>query len=143
MDTTRVRHPPARVWDHRVVTLEASASGPQAATGAGDPAPDATSTDAAGAGAPAPDATSTNATSTDATSTDATSTDATIVIEHERIPKRVRRPLDLARFVSELGKPGPYAIRSTPTIQRWQVLENPPTDLATANADTPANCAPV
>ena len=45
--------------------------------------------------------------------------------------------LDLARFVSELGKPGPYAIRSTPTIQRWQVLENPPTDLATANADTP------
>jgi hypothetical protein len=43
--------------------------------------------------------------------------------------------LDLARFVSELGKPGPYAIRSTPTIQRWKVLENPPADLAKAAAD--------
>jgi putative heme-binding domain-containing protein len=44
--------------------------------------------------------------------------------------------LDLARFVSELGKPGPYAIRSTPTVQRWKVLENPPADLAKAAADT-------
>jgi len=43
--------------------------------------------------------------------------------------------LDLARFVSELGKPGPYAIRSTPTIQRWKLLENPPADLAKAAAD--------
>ena len=43
--------------------------------------------------------------------------------------------LDLARFVSELGKPGPYAIRSTPTIQRWKLLENPPADLATGGAD--------
>ena len=43
--------------------------------------------------------------------------------------------LDLARFVSELGKPGPYAIRSTPTIQRWKLLENPPGDLAKAAAD--------
>ena len=43
--------------------------------------------------------------------------------------------LDLARFVSELGKPGPYAIRSTPTVQRWKVLENPPADLAKAAAD--------
>jgi hypothetical protein len=43
--------------------------------------------------------------------------------------------LDLARFVSELGKPGPYAIRSTPTIQRWKVLENPPAELAKAAAD--------
>lgn len=42
--------------------------------------------------------------------------------------------LDLARFVSELGKPGPYAIRSTPTIQRWKVLENPPAGLAKADA---------
>lgn len=32
---------------------------------------------------------------------------------------------DLARFVSELGKPGPYAIRKTPTIQRWRVLKSP------------------
>jgi len=43
--------------------------------------------------------------------------------------------LDLARFVSELGKPGPYAIRSTPTIQRWKVLENPPAELTRAAAD--------
>jgi len=42
--------------------------------------------------------------------------------------------LDLARFVSELGKPGPYAIRSTPTIQRWKLLENPPSGLAAAGA---------
>ncbi len=28
--------------------------------------------------------------------------------------------VDLVRFLSELGKPGPYAIRSTPTIQRWR-----------------------
>ncbi|HEY2414812.1 MAG TPA: hypothetical protein VGI40_21385 [Pirellulaceae bacterium] len=37
--------------------------------------------------------------------------------------------LDLARFVSELGKPGPYAIRKTPTIQRWRVLKNPAPEL--------------
>jgi len=43
--------------------------------------------------------------------------------------------LDLARFVSELGKPGPYAIRSTPTIQRWKLLENPPADLGKGGAD--------
>lgn len=30
--------------------------------------------------------------------------------------------LDLARFVSELGKPGAYAVRTVPTIQRWRVL---------------------
>ncbi len=42
--------------------------------------------------------------------------------------------LDLARFVSELGKPGPYAIRSTPTIQRWKLLENPPAELAKADS---------
>jgi putative heme-binding domain-containing protein len=30
--------------------------------------------------------------------------------------------LDLARFVSELGKPGPYAVRKEPTIQKWRVL---------------------
>jgi putative heme-binding domain-containing protein len=31
--------------------------------------------------------------------------------------------IDLVRFLSELGKPGPYAIRPTPTIQRWKVLK--------------------
>lgn len=30
--------------------------------------------------------------------------------------------VDLVRFLSELGKPGAYAIRSSPTIQRWRVL---------------------
>ena len=43
--------------------------------------------------------------------------------------------LDLARFVSELGKPGPYAIRSTPTIQRWKMLENPPAELVKPGVD--------
>jgi len=37
--------------------------------------------------------------------------------------------LDLARFVSELGKPGPYALRKTPTVQRWRVLKNPNSQL--------------
>lgn len=37
--------------------------------------------------------------------------------------------LDLCKFVSELGKPGPYAIRSTPTIQRWRVLKKPGKEL--------------
>jgi hypothetical protein len=32
--------------------------------------------------------------------------------------------VDLVRFLSELGKPGPYAIRTTPTIQRWRVLRS-------------------
>ena len=38
--------------------------------------------------------------------------------------------LDLARFISELGKPGEYAIRSTPTVQRWRVLKPVPAELA-------------
>ena len=38
--------------------------------------------------------------------------------------------LDLVRFLSELGKPGPYAIRPVPAIQRWKVLKAVPTDLA-------------
>ena len=37
----------------------------------------------------------------------------------------MRELLDLARFVSELGKPGPYAVRTTPTVQRWRVLTRP------------------
>ena len=38
--------------------------------------------------------------------------------------------VDLVRFLSELGKPGPYAIRSTPTIQRWRVLKSAPGSIA-------------
>lgn len=33
-----------------------------------------------------------------------------------------RELVDLARFLSELGKPGPYAIPTTPAIHRWRVL---------------------
>jgi len=38
--------------------------------------------------------------------------------------------LDLVRFLSELGKPGPYAIRPIPAIQRWKVLKGVPEELA-------------
>ncbi len=38
--------------------------------------------------------------------------------------------LDLIRFVAELGKPGsPYAIRGTPTVQRWKKLHEVPASL--------------
>jgi hypothetical protein len=43
--------------------------------------------------------------------------------------------LDLARFVSELGKAGPYSVRSTPTVQRWRVLTKVPAVLAEAVPD--------
>lgn len=43
--------------------------------------------------------------------------------------------VDLVRFLSELGKPGPYAVRSTPTVQRWRSLSPVPADLA---GSTPA-----
>ncbi|HEV3144491.1 MAG TPA: PVC-type heme-binding CxxCH protein [Gemmataceae bacterium] len=32
--------------------------------------------------------------------------------------------LDLMRFVSELGKPGPYAVPTTPAVLRWKKLKN-------------------
>jgi putative heme-binding domain-containing protein len=38
--------------------------------------------------------------------------------------------LDLVKFLSELGRPGPYAIRTTHTIQRWRVLKEVPPALA-------------
>jgi hypothetical protein len=37
--------------------------------------------------------------------------------------------LDLAKFVSELGRPGPYSIRQTPSIQRWRMLLDPSREL--------------
>jgi putative heme-binding domain-containing protein len=40
--------------------------------------------------------------------------------------------VDLLRFLSELGKPGPYAIHTTPTIQRWRLLRPAPSDPAEA-----------
>jgi putative heme-binding domain-containing protein len=38
--------------------------------------------------------------------------------------------LDLVRFLCDLGKPGPYAIRPIQAIQRWKVLKSVPSDLA-------------
>jgi putative heme-binding domain-containing protein len=43
--------------------------------------------------------------------------------------------LDLLRFLSELGKPGPYAIHTTPTLQRWRVLKPVPASLTKAVPD--------
>ena len=43
--------------------------------------------------------------------------------------------VDLVRFLSELGKPGPYAIPGTPTIQRWKVLQSVPEVLARSLPD--------
>lgn len=40
--------------------------------------------------------------------------------------------LDLARFISELGKPGPYAVQQARTIQRWRVLREPAEELLTS-----------
>lgn len=37
--------------------------------------------------------------------------------------------VDLARFISELGKPGPYGVRTAPIIQRWQVYREAPAEL--------------
>ena len=42
--------------------------------------------------------------------------------------------LDLAKFISELGKPGAYAIQQAKTIQRWRVLRQPAAELT---ADVP------
>jgi putative heme-binding domain-containing protein len=40
--------------------------------------------------------------------------------------------VDLVRFISELGRPGAYALRTTPTIQRWRVLKADKPELAEA-----------
>jgi hypothetical protein len=37
--------------------------------------------------------------------------------------------VDLIRFVSELGKAGPFAVQTVPRLQRWQMLSNLPTEL--------------
>ncbi len=39
--------------------------------------------------------------------------------------------LDLTKFISELGKPGTYAVQQAKTIQRWRVLRKPPPELIT------------
>jgi putative heme-binding domain-containing protein len=40
-----------------------------------------------------------------------------------------RELIDLMRFIAELGRPGAYAVRTTPSIQRWRVLAQPPAEL--------------
>src|SRR5262249_28903624 len=37
--------------------------------------------------------------------------------------------IDLMRFIAELGRPGAYAVRATPSLQRWRVLAQPPVEL--------------
>ncbi|WP_169974168.1 c-type cytochrome [Tautonia rosea] len=59
--------------------------------------------------------------------------------------------VDLVAFLDQLGKPGPYAIRATPSIQRWGVLPWPdsgseldPDTAASANvAELPPSVAQV
>jgi putative heme-binding domain-containing protein len=51
--------------------------------------------------------------------------------------------VDLVRFLSELGKPGPYAVRSTPTIQRWRTLKPVPDALAKSVPDASTFAAQV
>jgi putative heme-binding domain-containing protein len=43
--------------------------------------------------------------------------------------------VDLVRFLSELGKPGAYAISSTPTIQRFRFLKAVPADFSASIPD--------
>jgi putative heme-binding domain-containing protein len=40
-----------------------------------------------------------------------------------------RELIDLMRFIAELGRSGAYAVRTTPSIQRWRVLAQPPAEL--------------
>lgn len=50
--------------------------------------------------------------------------------------------VDLVRFLSELGKPGPYAHNSVPTIQRWRVLRSSPDDIAGVLGADPGRWTP-
>jgi hypothetical protein len=50
--------------------------------------------------------------------------------------------VDLVRFLSELGKPGPYAIKSVPTIQRWRVLKAAPEDISAVLGADPGQWSP-
>jgi len=41
------------------------------------------------------------------------------------LTEKLTRPelIDLVRFLSELGKPGPFAVSTTPVARRWEVLQ--------------------
>lgn len=45
--------------------------------------------------------------------------------------------VDLLRFISELGKPGPYGVPTTPVVMRWQALKGAP-ELLAASVPEPA-----
>jgi putative heme-binding domain-containing protein len=49
--------------------------------------------------------------------------------------------IDLVRFLSELGKPGPYAIRPVASIQRWRVLYPDPAGAPAKAPETPEEVA--
>jgi glycosyltransferase 2 family protein len=90
MDTTRVRHPEGMVWDDQAVSPDVPTP-----TDVADPTPDPSEPAAVAAPqdavVPGPDAV--------ASLPDAV---ASVIIEDRDIPRRVRRPLDLARFVLAL-----------------------------------------
>ncbi len=88
MDTTRVRHPEGTVWDDQAVSPDVPTP-----TDVADPTPDA-SPDAVAAPPDAVAAHRTRSPRPDAV--------ASVIIEDRDIPRRVRRPLDLARFVLAL-----------------------------------------
>jgi hypothetical protein len=46
--------------------------------------------------------------------------------------------LDLVRFLSELGKPGPFGLRAGATIQRWRFLKPVPPRVQAPGIDTAA-----
>jgi uncharacterized membrane protein YbhN (UPF0104 family) len=81
MDTTRVRHPEGTVWDDQAVSPDVPTP-----TDVADPTPDTgVVTPGNAPNAPLPEPV------------------ASVVIEDKDIPRRVRRPLDLARFVLALA----------------------------------------
>ena len=49
-----------------------------------------------------------------------------------------RELIDLVRFLSELGKPGPYAVRFQPMIRSWRVLRKASEDLVESVPDEEA-----
>lgn len=51
--------------------------------------------------------------------------------------------LDLVRFISELGKPGPYVVHTIPTIQRWRIMKPVPEDLEKVTPDAGAFVAKI
>ncbi|QOV91898.1 PVC-type heme-binding CxxCH protein [Humisphaera borealis] len=47
--------------------------------------------------------------------------------------------LDLVRFLSELGKPGPFSVPTEPVVRRWRLLDPTPAALAKTGATPPSD----